>query len=98
MLGPPRCGPVMRAERRRSLLGSSSEGRGRRRLPGVGPRAVEALERRGVAYAIRLPANDVLERAVEDLLTGPRGRPSHAPLVRYRASTIGLRPWTGRGG
>ncbi len=33
----------------------------------------EALERRGVAYAIRLPANDVLERAIEDLLTRPRG-------------------------
>src|SRR3989442_5568084 len=28
-----------------------------------------ALEQRGVAYAIRLPANQVLERAIEDLLT-----------------------------
>jgi hypothetical protein len=26
-----------------------------------------------------------LERQVEDLLTRPRGRPSHAPLVRYRS-------------
>ncbi|MDO8478703.1 MAG: transposase [Candidatus Rokubacteria bacterium] len=25
------------------------------------------------------------ERAIEDLLTRPRGRPSHAPLVRYRS-------------
>src|SRR4029453_12659885 len=33
------------------------------------PALYEALERRGVAYAIRLPANDVLERAIEDLLT-----------------------------
>ncbi len=32
-------------------------------------------------YAIRLPANAVLERAIEGLLTRPRGRPSHAPLV-----------------
>lgn len=44
----------------------------------------EALEQRGVAYAIRLPANEVLERAIENLLTRPRGRPSHARLVRYR--------------
>jgi hypothetical protein len=49
------------------------------------PALYEALERRGVAYAIRLPANDVLERAIEDLLTRPRSRPSHAPLVRYRS-------------
>jgi hypothetical protein len=49
------------------------------------PTLYEALERRGVRYAIRLPANDVLERAIEDLLTRPRGRPSHAPLVRYRS-------------
>src|SRR5437016_5890718 len=49
------------------------------------PAIYEALEQRGVAYAIRLPANQVLERAIEDLLTRPRGRPSHAPLVRYRS-------------
>jgi hypothetical protein len=49
------------------------------------PALYEALERRGVAYAIRLPANDALERAIEDLLTRPRGRLSHAPLVRYRS-------------
>jgi hypothetical protein len=49
------------------------------------PALYEALERRGVRYAIRLPANDVLERQIEDLLTRPRGRPSHAPLVCYRS-------------
>ena len=38
-----------------------------------------------MAYATRLPANQVLERAIENLLTRPRGRPSHAPLVRYRS-------------
>ena len=42
-------------------------------------------ERWHVAYAIRLPANAVLERAIEDLLVRPRGWPSHAPLVRYRS-------------
>jgi hypothetical protein len=49
------------------------------------PALYEALERRGVRYAIRLPANDVLERQIEDLLTRPRGRPSCAPLIHYRS-------------
>jgi hypothetical protein len=65
------------------------------------PGLYEALERRGVSYAIRLPANDVLERAFGDLLTRPRSRPSHAPLGRYRSfpyQGIRLRPGTGRGG
>jgi hypothetical protein len=44
------------------------------------PEIYEALEHRGMRYAIRLPANDVLERQIADLLTRPRGRPSHAPL------------------
>ena len=57
------------------------------------PTLYEALERRGVAYAIRLPANDVLERAIEDLLTRPRGRPSHAPLVRYRSFQYRAASW-----
>src|SRR5713101_2671504 len=43
------------------------------------PALYEALERRGVTYAIWLPANQVLERTIEDLLTRPRGRPSYAP-------------------
>jgi Transposase DDE domain group 1 len=49
------------------------------------PGLYEALERRGARYAIRLLANEVLERAIEDLLVRPCGRPSHAPLVRYRS-------------
>ena len=34
----------------------------------------------GVSYAIRLPANDVLERAIEDLLTRPRGPTESCPV------------------
>ena len=56
-------------------------------------RALRALERLGVAYAIRLPANDVLERAIEDLLTRPRGRRSRAPLVRYRSFQYRAASW-----
>ncbi len=57
------------------------------------PALYETLERRGVAYAIRLPANAVLERAIEDLLARPRGRPSHAPLVRYRSVQYQAASW-----
>ena len=49
---------------------------------------------RGVRYAIRLPANEVLERRIEDLLTRPRGRPSHAPLVRYRSFEYQAVSWS----
>jgi hypothetical protein len=57
------------------------------------PALYEALERRDVAYAIRLPANQVLEQRIEDLLTRPRGRPSFAPLVRYRSFQYQAASW-----
>jgi hypothetical protein len=45
-----------------------------------------------VKYAIRIPANDSLERDIADLLTRPAGRPSHKPVVwrqsfLYRAAS-----------
>src|SRR5213594_1262252 len=57
------------------------------------PALYKALEGRGVRYTIRLPANDVLERRIEDLLTRPRGRPSYAPLVRYRSFEYQAASW-----
>jgi hypothetical protein len=45
------------------------------------PEIYEALEARGVKYAIRIPANDSLERDIAELLTRPVGRPSHKPVV-----------------
>ena len=39
------------------------------------PAIYEALETRGVQYAIRLPANKTLELAIEDLLFRTPGRP-----------------------
>ena len=48
------------------------------------PAIYEALEARGVQYAIRIPANKSLEREIEDILFRPAGRPSHTPLVRYK--------------
>ena len=36
-------------------------------------------------YAIRIPANKSLELEIEDILFRPPGRPSAAPLVRYKS-------------
>jgi hypothetical protein len=65
----------------------------RRRAAFAIPALYEALEQRSVDYAIRLPANQVLERAIEDLLTRPRGRPSRAPLVRFRSLQYQAASW-----
>jgi len=48
------------------------------------PEIYEALEERGVKYAIRLPANDNLQLDIEELLTRPVGRPSHKPIARHK--------------
>ena len=45
------------------------------------PEIYEALEERGLKYAIRLPTNAGLERGIEELLTRPVGRSSHKPIV-----------------
>ena len=43
------------------------------------PELYEALEARHVKYAIRLPANDTLERNIREVLTPPVSRPSFKP-------------------
>jgi hypothetical protein len=57
------------------------------------PEIYEALEERGVKYAIRIPANDSLERDVAELLTRPVGRPSHKPVVRYKSFFYQVESW-----
>lgn len=57
------------------------------------PELYEALEERGVKYAIRLPANDCLERDITELLTRPVGRPSHKPVVRYKSFLYQAESW-----
>jgi hypothetical protein len=47
------------------------------------PEIYEYLEGNGFRYAIRLPANDVLEGEIRHLLTRPVGRPPKKPVVRY---------------
>ena len=45
-------------------------------------------------YAIRLPANDNLQRNITELLTRPVGRPSHKPVVRYKSFLYQAASWT----
>jgi hypothetical protein len=57
------------------------------------PEIYEALEERGVKYAIRIPANDSLERDIAELLTRPVGRPSHKPLFQYKSFLYQAESW-----
>jgi hypothetical protein len=57
------------------------------------PEIDEALEERGVKYAIRIPANDSLERDIAELLTRPVGRPSHKPVVWYKSFLYQAASW-----
>ena len=58
------------------------------------PEIYEALETRGVQYAIRIPANENLEWEIADLLVRPPGRPSRKPLVRYKSFQYQAGSWT----
>ena len=58
------------------------------------PAIYEALETRGVEYAIRIPANKDLELEIEDLLFRAPGRPSLKPLVRYKSFQYQADSWT----
>jgi hypothetical protein len=57
------------------------------------PEIYEALEERSVKYAIRIPANDSLERDIAELLSRPVGRPTHKPLVRYKRFLYQAASW-----
>ena len=58
------------------------------------PAIYDALEERGVDYVIRIPANASLELEIEEILSRPRGRPGHKPLVRYRSFQYQAASWT----
>jgi hypothetical protein len=57
------------------------------------PEIYEALEERGVKYAIRIPANDNLERDIAELLPRPVGRPSLKPSVEYKGFLYQAASW-----
>jgi hypothetical protein len=58
------------------------------------PEIYEALEERGVKYAIRIPANDNLERDVAELVPRRVGRPSAKPLVEYKGFLYQAASWS----
>jgi len=57
------------------------------------PEIYEALEERGVKYAIRIPSNHNLERDITELLPRPVGRPSEKPLVEYKGFLYQAESW-----
>ncbi len=57
------------------------------------PELYEYLEAEGFEYAIRLPANDALQRDIEPLLIRPVGRPSNAPVVWYAGFLYQAKSW-----
>ena len=57
------------------------------------PEIYEALEERGVKYAIRIAANENLQRDIEELLKRPVGRPSKKPQVKYKGFLYQAASW-----
>ena len=47
------------------------------------PEIYEYLESKGFLYAIRLPANDILQKEISHLLSRPVGRPPNDPIVMF---------------
>src|SRR5918994_3497727 len=58
------------------------------------PELYELLELEGIRYAIRLPANQVLQRRIGRLLTRPVGRPPKKPIVTYASFHYEAKAWT----
>ncbi len=57
------------------------------------PELYPFLEAEDYLYAIRLPANDVLYRQIEHLLTRPAGRPPEQPIVWYHSFEYQAASW-----
>jgi len=57
------------------------------------PEVYEYLEQEGFGYAMRLPANQVLMRHIDHLLTRPVGRPPKRPIVWYHDSRYQAASW-----
>ena len=57
------------------------------------PEMYEVLEAEQIAYTIRLPANDVLQRRIGYLLKRPVGRPPHEVRRYYASFTYQAQSW-----
>src|SRR5215217_3297435 len=60
------------------------------------PELYELLEAEGMGYAIRLPANPVLQEQIGHLLTRPIGRPPRKPQVFFASFTYQAQSWSKR--
>ena len=58
------------------------------------PEVYPFLETEGYLYAIRLPANPVLYREIQHLMTRPVGRPPEKPIVKYHDFTYQAATWS----
>ena len=58
------------------------------------PEIYELLEAEDMRYAIRLPANQVLQRRIGHLLTRPVGRPPKKPVVTFASFRYQAKGWT----
>ncbi len=58
------------------------------------PDIYEYLESEDFWYAIRLPANEVLYRKIEHLMTRPVGRPSYKPKVFHHSFKYQAQSWS----
>jgi hypothetical protein len=58
------------------------------------PELYELLEAEDIRYAIRLPANQVLQRRIGHLLTRPVGRPPKKPVVSFASFRYQANGWT----
>ena len=58
------------------------------------PAIYELLEAEDIRYAIRLPANQVLQRRIGHLLTRPVGRPPKKAIVSYASFHYQAAGWT----
>jgi len=57
------------------------------------PEIYEALEERGVKYAIRFPRTTVWGGTSRNWLTRPAGRPGHKPIVWYKGFLYQAASW-----
>ena len=57
------------------------------------PEVYEYLEPRDIGYAVRLPANEVLQEHIKPLLKRPAGRPPKMPVIRYHDFQYQAKSW-----
>ena len=57
------------------------------------PDVYQYLEEKGILYAVRIPANDVLYDEIDHLMTRPVGRPPKKPRIFYHDFSYRAKSW-----